>query len=276
MKAAVCVFLLATFPALAEVVPPVGADVVILGEIHDNPAHHAEQARLVAVIRPQAVVWEMLTPAQLLQAAGADPADAAGFGAALGWEAAGWPDFAMYHPIFIASGTAVHLGGAVPRDQLRPAMDQGALAAFGAATPWFDPAPALAPLAPDDQAAREVEQAEAHCNALPADLLPGMVEAQRFRDAAMASAALGALAAGQRPVVIITGSGHARTDVGIPAMIRAARPDVTVWSLGQVEADPGPGAPYDAVNVAASPPREDPCAAFRQGKRGVEFAPRRA
>lgn len=276
MKAAVCVFLLAAFPALAEVVPPLGADVVILGEIHDNPAHHAEQARLVGQIRPQAVVWEMLTSAQLAQASGTDRADAAGFGSALGWEAAGWPDFAMYHPIFIASDAAEHLGGAVPRGDLRPVMEKGALAAWGPPVPWFDAARALGPLDPEDLARRKAEQAEAHCNALPADLLPGMVEAQRFRDATMASAALGALAAGQRPVVIITGSGHARTDIGIPAMIRAARPDVTVWSLGQLEADPGPGAPYDAVNLAAPPPREDPCAAFRQGKRGVEFGPRRA
>lgn len=255
--------MLVAAPAFGSVVPPADVDVVILGEIHDNPAHHAEQARLVGLVRPEAVVWEMLTPGQLEKAAGADRADAVGFGAALGWEAAGWPDFEMYHPIFLASADAMHLGGAVPREALRPVIEKGALAAWGAPVPWFDAARALGPLDPEDLARREAEQAEAHCNALPADLLPGMVEAQRFRDATMASAALGALADGKRPVVIITGSGHARTDVGIPAMIRAARPDVTVWSLGQVEADPGPGAPYDAVNLTAPTPREDPCAAFR-------------
>jgi hypothetical protein len=96
-----------------------------------------------------------------------------------------------------------------------------------------------------------------------ANLLPGMVEAQRLRDAAMAAAALEALADFGPPVVIITGSGHARTDVGIPAMIRAARPDVSLWSLGQLEADPGPGAPYDAIHVTDPTPRDDPCAAFQ-------------
>jgi uncharacterized iron-regulated protein len=263
MKAALVALVLAANPALAGVMPAADADVVILGEIHDNPAHHAEQARLVGQLRPEAVVWEMLTPGQLAQAAGADRADEAAFGAALGWEAAGWPDFAMYHPIFLASADALHLGGAVPRGELRPVMEKGALAAWGAPVPWFDAARVLGPLDPEDLDRRKAEQAEAHCNALPVDLLPGMVEAQRFRDATMASAALGALADGKRPVVIITGSGHARTDVGIPAMIRAARPDVTVWALGQVEADPGPDAPYDAVNVTAPAPRQDPCAAFR-------------
>lgn len=37
-------------------------DVLIMGELHDNPQHHAEQARAVQIIQPKAVVFEMLTP----------------------------------------------------------------------------------------------------------------------------------------------------------------------------------------------------------------------
>ena len=37
------------------------ADVVILGEIHDNPQHHLVQAEAVEAITPTAVVWEMVT-----------------------------------------------------------------------------------------------------------------------------------------------------------------------------------------------------------------------
>lgn len=250
-------------PAVADILPPAGFDIYVLGEIHDNPAHHDEQARLVDLIAPTTVVWEMLTPAQLAQADGVDRGDAEAFGAALGWAEAGWPDFTMYHPIFTASGDAVHLGAAVPRGDLRAVMQSSALSSWDAETPWFDARMALGPLSPDDQAAREAEQAAAHCDALPHDMLPGMVEAQRYRDAAMASVALEALQTAKGPVVIITGSGHARVDVGIPALIRMARQDVMVWSLGQVENDPGPDAPYDAVNVTAPAPREDPCAAFR-------------
>ena len=40
------------------------AEIVILGEIHDNPAHHQGQARLIGQIAPRAVVFEMLSPAQ--------------------------------------------------------------------------------------------------------------------------------------------------------------------------------------------------------------------
>ena len=257
---------LALVPAMALAQPvllPPGADIFVLGEIHDNPAHHAEQARLVAAIGPGAIVWEMLLPAQIAGAATVDRADAAELGRALGWAEAGWPDFAMYHPIFLAGGDALHIGGAVARDGLRRAMSDGALAAYGPPGPHFDAAVALAPLPEADRLAREAEQAQAHCGALPETMLPGMVEAQRLRDAMMSSVALRALDEGHGPIVIITGTGHARADVGIPAMIRAARPDVAVWTLGQLESDPGDAAPFDAVNVTAAASRGDPCAAFR-------------
>jgi uncharacterized iron-regulated protein len=106
------------------------------------------------------------------------------------------------------------------------------------------------------------EQADAHCQALPADLLPGMVEVQRLRDYLLASAAVSARNTVDGPVVVITGTGHARKDTGVPALIAAGWPELTVWSLGQIEADPGPDAPFDAVIVTAPTPREDPCAAF--------------
>ncbi len=248
----------------ADLSVPPDAEIIVLGEVHDNPAHHAEQARLVAHIRPSAVVWEMLSSEQWTAAEGVDLTQSAVLGEALGWDAAGWPDFSMYHPIFLAAAGASHIPASVPRDKLRQAMAEGALAALPPQPQGlFDVARALPALTAEDQAAREAEQDAAHCKALPADLLPGMVEAQRLRDAFMAVAALEALAQHGPPVIIITGSGHARTDVGIPAMIRGARPDVMLWSLGQLEADPGPGAPYDAILVTAPTPRDDPCAAFQ-------------
>ena len=41
--------------SLAQIDPPTDADIFVLGEVHDNPLHHAEQARLVAMIAPKAV-----------------------------------------------------------------------------------------------------------------------------------------------------------------------------------------------------------------------------
>jgi hypothetical protein len=59
---------------------------------------------------------------------------------------------------------------------------------------------------------------------LAPEILPGFVEAQRLRDAALAEAALAALEAHGAPVAIITGNGHARRDWGVPAVLAVAAP----------------------------------------------------
>ena len=232
-----------------------GAEVVILGEVHDNPRHHAAQARALAALEPAAVVWEMLSPEA---AARVDPAlDPEALGAALGWAASGWPDFAMYAPLFAAAPDAAHVGAAVPAPDLRAAMEAGAAAAFGggAAALGLD-----APLPPEVQAAEEARQAASHCGALPEAMLPAFVEAQRLRDAALARGALDALAAHGAPVAVIAGSGHAAAPY-VPAMLRAAGADVL--AVGQVEegATPAPG-DFDLWLVAPAAARADPCDAF--------------
>ena len=90
----------------------------------------------------------------------------------------------------------------------------------------------------------------------------GMVQAQRLRDAALARAVVLAIAETGGPVAVITGSGHARRDTGVPALLALAAPDLAVLTIGQVEADPGPDAPYDLWIVTPATPRDDPCAAL--------------
>ncbi|MDZ4096341.1 MAG: ChaN family lipoprotein [Paracoccaceae bacterium] len=263
-----CALVLATPLAAAEIgvagldaLP--AADVVILGEVHDNPVHHVNQARAVAALAPKAVVFEMLTADQAALVAPDLLRDPAGAEAALGWNAAGWPDFAMYLPIFLNAAPARIYGGAVPREAARGAFEKGAAGVFGDGAGDFGLDLALAAA---DQAGREAEQAAAHCGALPPDLLPGFVAAQRLRDAVLARAALQAINITGGPVVIITGNGHARRDQGIPAALALAAPGVRVVSVGQLEAEPGPDAPYDLWLITAPYPREDPCAAFAPPK----------
>ena len=219
------------------------ADVVVLGEVHDNPTHHLEQARLISELRPTAVVFEMLTPVQAARAGPDTPRDER-LGALLEWEASGWPDFTTYLPIFEAMppGAAILGGGG---DDVRD------LSAFGLDVP----------LPPGQQAAREALQAAAHCDALPADVLPAFVARQRETDARLARATLDALAAHGPPVALIAGNGHARTDWGVPAAIARAAPDVSVHAVVQGEGGDVP--PGDAVLTSAAPERGDPCAALR-------------
>lgn len=244
-------------PADLAALPP--ADVVILGEVHDNAAHHAHQALAVAAIRPAAIVFEMLTPAQAARAAGVDRGDAAALEAALGWVGTGWPDFALYHPILAAAPQAAVVGGGMDRAQVRRAFAEPPEVVFGPGAAAFGLADMLDPA---DQAAREAAQQAAHCNALPPDMLPGFVAAQRLRDAGLARAVRDAVAATGGPVVLIAGTEHARRDVGVPAKLALAAPGLRVLSVGQVEGDPGPDAPFDLWLVTDPAPRDDPCAAF--------------
>lgn len=241
--------------ALADLPP---ADIVILGEVHDNPWHHENQAAAVAARQPAALVFEMLTPEQADRVSPDLMSDAEALRATLDWDESGWPDFAMYAPIFAAAPDAHVYGAAVPRDALRGVvMGDGELPADAAR--WgLDAA-----LPEEQQAAREAMQAEAHCDALPETMLPGMVLAQRVRDAALARAALRALDDTGGPVLVITGNGHARTDWGMPAKLARAAPDVAVLSVGQLEAAPDDSPPYDLWVVTPEAERPDPCDAFR-------------
>lgn len=236
------------------------AQIVILGEVHDNPGHHRAQARALQALHPAAVAFEMLDPAQaeIVNSIGGDAPDLA---ERLGWAGSGWPDFALYAPVFAALGTARIYGMALPIDEVRRAMTEGAAAVMGPPAERFG---LDRPLPEAEQAALEAEQMQAHCDALPESLLPGMVEAQRLRDAAFAAAALQALQDTGGPVAVITGSGHARTDQGMPAMLRQAAPKVSVLSIGQLEDTSGTvdAAPFDLWLVTPPTPRPDPCAAF--------------
>ena len=236
------------------------ADVVILGEIHDNAAHHAGQGRLMEMLKPAAVVFEMLTPEMAEGVAHWDGVDLAGLGEEIGWREAGWPAITLYAPVFDALGDAAVIGAALPRDRVRAAFADGAAGVFGDGGEQFG---LDRDLPSDMQEARMQMQFEAHCEAMPLAMMGGMVEAQRLRDAAFAAATLDALERYGRPVVVITGNGHARKDWGMPALIALADPGVTLWSVGFVETPRPLDDPRFDLTVATEPaPRDDPCAAF--------------
>ncbi len=251
-------------PTALDRLPP--ADVVILGEVHDNPLHHQNQARAVAAIKPAALVFEMLTREQAARVNANNRRSMATLEKALGWNGTGWPDFSQYYPIFAAAPNARIFGAALPRAEVRRAVSKGATTVFGAvfgvdATKFgLDQK-----LATPEQSAREAGQMEAHCNALPTSLLGGMVEAQRLRDASLARAVLTARKLTGGPVVVITGNGHARNDWGVPALLKKAVPGLSVLSLGQMESAPEQPAPYDLYLVTKPAERPDPCAVFRKG-----------
>lgn len=236
-----------------------GVDVAFLGEVHDNPAHHDLQAEYVALLRPKALVFEMLTDAQAARITPELRADPMSIGVAVGWAEAGWPDFAMYAPIFAAAPKAAIYGAGVPRASLGDLSSKNLADLFGgqAARYGLDQ-----PLPEDEQAAREALQFAAHCDALPEAMLPVMVDVQRLRDASIARAVERALDEVGPPVAVITGNGHARRDWGAPFILQQAR-EVAVFALGQGEDDVKPDGLFDHVRSAPAVERPDPCAVFR-------------
>lgn len=250
---------------------------VLLGEKHDNPDHHRLQARLARAVyeagRRPALALEMITPAQhaaLIGYVQAHPRDAAGLGPAIGWGRSGWPPWPQYAPIVQAAldaGTAIvpaNLDTAAVRAVARgAAAEAGLVARFQLDRPLS---------AAEAQALAE-EIREAHCRALPESAVPGMVRAQRARDATMAAAMLDADGDG---AILVAGAGHVRTDRGVPALLTAAAPAARVTSVAFVEvADTwtAPSAyaarfgaaavPFDVVWFTPRANDDDPCAGMR-------------
>lgn len=252
---------LAALPVWAEIPDAARtAQVVYLGEVHDNPAHHLTQAAWTRALSPAAVVFEMIEPGVAARLPEDVVTDKAALADALDWAASGWPEFDMYWPIFAALDGAVILGGAVPRAQARAVFSEGPGAIFSAsdvARFGLD-----TPLPEDQQTAREAMQFAAHCDAMPTEMMGGMVAIQRVRDAMLAAQILTALRDTGGPVLVITGNGHARRDWGAPAAVALADPAVTQFALGQGEDGAPPQGTFDHILNAPAAERDDPCAAF--------------
>jgi uncharacterized iron-regulated protein len=249
------------------------ADFVLLGEKHDNPDHHALQARalreMIARGKAPAVAFEMLDEDQqpAVDAYLASPgATAAGFGVHVAWSERGWRDYRWYAPI-VEAAIGAHLpvvATNLAKKELRAIVHGGAAA--------MDPARAKvlgldAPL-PDVQAVEQLEEMRtSHCGQLPEEMLAPMATAQRARDGALGSHMIAAATAStRRPVVLIAGNGHARTDRGVPAFLYAHAPGAKVVSVAFLEVEhaettPAP-APHDFVWYTPRASDEDPCTAM--------------
>jgi uncharacterized iron-regulated protein len=212
-----------------------------------------------------AVAFEMLDPARQPEIdafLAGDTRDPDAFAALVGWEASGWPDFAIYRPLFravldaglpiVAAG--LPRGGALAPDA--PERDAG----FGLDEP----------LPPDEQAARLDEMFDGHCELLPREALGPMVEFQRARDARLALALLRA-GAGRGRAVLVAGNGHVR-DGDVPALlVRTGVPRDTIVNVGILEAATEPEAAddteadrFDFALFTEAAERDDPCERLRE------------
>jgi uncharacterized iron-regulated protein len=248
------------------------ADFVLLGEHHDNPEHHRLQARLVEALQarwpqPAPVAFEMMSADQQLAVVEHlqdHPGDAQGLGQALAWPAGGWPDWGMYAPIAAAAlaADAEIVAANLPEEAARAVAEQGPAALdpslvrrTGLAAPL--PAPLTAEL--------RSELEEVHCGEVAPERVERMLRVQRARDAVMADRL--ATLAGRNPGILVAGSGHVRTDRGVPWYLARLRPGARIRSLALVEVTGDEARarraelPYDYAWFTAPAARDDACAA---------------
>jgi uncharacterized iron-regulated protein len=259
------------------------ADLVLLGETHDNPEHHRLQAAilraLVAAGRRPAVAFEMLDTGQQPKVDAAlreSPGDPDALAAAVGWDESGWPEFSMYRPVFAAAldaGLPI-VAANLSRQQARKIFEGAKDVISPRARQLLDNHP---PLTQAEQASLREEMAASHCGELPASMLDPMVEMQRARDAQLAERLLAA--ADARGAVLIAGAGHVRDDRGVPSYLRQEAPAPSLRTVGFVEVQAGrddPAAyaaefgverlPFDYVVFTPRTDRGDPCEGLRHHK----------
>ncbi len=226
------------------------ADALLLGEQHDADAHqqiHAEVVRRLA--------WRDLLAALALEMAdeGRDTAalpreaQETAVREALQWNEEAWPWVRYRAAIMAAVRAGVPVVGAnLPRNRMRLAMLESDL------DTTLPPA-ALA-------AQREAIRA-GHCDLLAASQLAPMARIQIARDQSMART-LQRMARPGKTVLLLTGSGHADRQLGVP---RHLPPGFDVRAVHLLAGGPALASPaFDVVWTTPALPPKDHCTALRR------------
>jgi uncharacterized iron-regulated protein len=236
-----------------------GRRIVVLGEVHDNAAQHALRLAALKVLveggaRP-AIAFEQFDregQADIDRARRERPRDA-DYVIAAGKGAPSWR-WEFYRP-YVQLALDYDLPIVAANLSRRGAMD---IAMQPRAAPVAD-VPANVRQAHEDAIAK------GHCNLLPPDALPGMASAQIERDRTLAESLRPHAARG---VVLLTGNGHARTDIGVPFWFTPDERRVST-SIGLLERDEDAGGGesagrFDAFVLTARAERPDPCEELRR------------
>jgi uncharacterized iron-regulated protein len=236
---------------------------VLLGEQHDSEAHHARQLQMQQALsarglRPALALEQFDTEHQAAlrraQQDGQRDAEALADAGQLNRKGWRWP---MYRELI--AHAAEHgwplLAANLSRAEARRIV--------------LGEVPTPAATDAEQQRLMEDDVIQGHCGHRPsANILAGMVGAQRARDARMAAV----LDAAGGPVVLIAGAGHVRRDRAVPRHLaepaRAMAIGLTEVREGKAEPAAYDSAGFDVLWFTASKQRPDPCAAPLPGLAG--------
>ena len=244
------------------------AEVLYLGELHDNALHHAIQARVVETMllggaRP-ALAFEMVpeTRQAVLDTTLRSTLSPEELGRQLEWQTQGWPDFMMYWPLF---ELARRYELPVVAADLDPAVTRR-ISRDGIGAAGQDPARLRSAL--PDSTARDQEIARrirvAHCDRITESRARRMLESWYARNVVIARRIAGALERAPQVVVII-GRGH-QSPGGVPEQLEALRPKTRqmVVALLEGETPPTPETAADVVWLTPARQRPNPCLSLPQ------------
>lgn len=227
------------------------AQVILLGEQHDAPEHHAWEADTVRELatrgRLAALVLEMADAGATTAGLPAEASEA-DVQKALNWSDKGWP-WASYGPAVMAA-VRTHvpvLGGNLPRAQMGDVMKN----------PRFD-----GHLKPEALQIQIDAIKAGHCDLLPESQWLPMTRIQLARDESMAQVLKSAIKP-DRTTLLIAGHGHVRTDVGVPLWLPRDLPvRAVIAQAGTL--NPELAGQADFFVITPELPAKDHCAELRQ------------
>ncbi len=203
------------------------ADIILLGEIHDNLLHHRARADLISKIQSKgfAIVSEHLFSGGEITYSGKllEDLETIGFNK----KAWSWPVHEVLYKKFEEFNLPVFGGNLSEKDINNIYAGRG-----------FSQSDKLTPMVKrsvlDSQSKEKLlnDLVVGHCGVVEEDLLSFMFKIQRYRDASMAY-----IASKVAPAIVIAGNGHVRRDYGVPQILKKMNPSSNVISITFLEID---------------------------------------
>lgn len=258
-------------------------DYILLGETHDNPVHHQGQAWVIGQLassqRSGLVAFEMIAQQQESFMAGKyfDSVDA--LISALGHVKSNWDYEQFYRSVFVSTLDAGYqiFAANMDRQKIMSIARKGEQEIPDNIKRRMDDA-----VLPEEQVAesrKEIE--ESHCGIINEQMTVAMMLVQRAKDASMAESLMAPKNIDAR--VLVAGSGHVRSDRGVPLYLQTHAEAKKVLTIAWAEVQPdaanaedytehwgGSQLPFDYVWFTARVDRPDPCEAFRQHMKNRE------
>ncbi len=272
-------------------------DVILLGETHDNTKHHQLQAQVIKHLTNNqfspSIAYEMLDKNQqqvinefqanyyplIKNGKTSDVSKQVDlFAQTIDWEKSGWPEWHFYRPVFYNTieKQLPMVAANLDIKTIRNVIKQGSQILDNSYQEQ------LLKYQYDEVLQKELEKEilSSHCDMLPEKMLAPMLVGQQVRDLAMTQAIQSALTNQDEPdkIVLIAGSGHTRTDYGIPYYLRQESPELKLLSLAFLEvidgefepenyvkswSDTAIQLPFDYIWFTEKTEREDQCEKMR-------------